>query len=160
MRAILPGSRPFDAVARALLPDEALQREAAVAKALDADGSLRPWSHRSLHDPVIFTSYVAGTLSVVNQVGAQHRCPRAGRIVRIDAAVKTAPTGQALELRIRRLGVTLASLSIPAGETMASWVDGFDVEPGDWLALDITQVGSGTAGAHLTVQLEEMVRTR
>jgi hypothetical protein len=99
-----------------------------------------------------------GTLTVATSQGAQHRCPRPGRITRIDARARTAPTGQSLNVRITRNGVMLATLAIAAGQTLATWSDGADVEAGDWLAVDITQIGSGTAGANLSVQMEEMVR--
>jgi hypothetical protein len=151
-------SKAFEPLAETLLPAEELAQRMALRKAVRVDGTLDPRAHAALHDPVILTTFIAGTLTVATSQGAQHRCPRPGRITRIDARARTAPTGQSLNVRITRNGVMLATLAIAAGQTLATWSDGADVEAGDWLAVDITQIGSGTAGANLSVQMEEMVR--
>jgi len=73
------------------------------------------------------------------------------------AYLGTAPSGQDFIIQVKTsLGVLIAELTIPAGSYSASTttISYAALTAGDVLRLDITQVGSGTAGSKLSVTLE------
>ncbi len=74
----------------------------------------------------------------------------------IFAVVRDAPTGAAIELRLRQNETMYCTLTIPAGETMSNVVNGFGLPPlaaGAQLNLDVVSVGTTTPGRDLTVTL-------
>lgn len=93
-----------------------------------------------------------GVLSVANDISSIVITPKPGTFTNLFARVKTAPTGQALTGRVNKNGTQVATFSIAAGALNAT-VSGLSVTclAGDYFTLDVTQVGSGTAGAGLTV---------
>lgn len=96
----------------------------------------------------------AGTVSVANNVTSIVVVPKSGFLTKIYAQVKTAPTGASLNIRVNKNGVSATTLNIAAGATTAN-ATGLSISfaAGDYFTLDITQIGSGVAGADLTVVL-------
>jgi hypothetical protein len=64
---------------------------------------------------------------------------------------KTAPTGAALIAQLRIDGNAVATASIAAAATSGGEPLEIGIAAGSVLTVDITQVGSGTAGADVTV---------
>jgi hypothetical protein len=92
-----------------------------------------------------------GTLAIKTGEG---RVPimRDGTITEIRTAVRTAPTGATLNLTIRINGASVATLAHAAASNAGLW-SGLTIEvlAGDYITVDITQIGSTVAGADLTV---------
>jgi hypothetical protein len=134
----------------ALLPRQDAGRARRADAALQDDGKISPYALRgAIHHAARW--YVAGTLSTGNNLGEEVRIQADGALERLDVRVKTAPTGADLKVRLRRANVTAATVTIPAGETSAGVVLGAGCSAGDVLTIDVTQVGSGVAGANLSV---------
>lgn len=82
-------------------------------------------------------------------------------IGRIRASVGTAPTGGPISIDIRRhidesTDVSVLTFDIPAGEHSAVAVDTWaldQLDPGEWLTVNVTASGSTVAGSDLTVQV-------
>jgi hypothetical protein len=80
---------------------------------------------------------------------------------RIRASVGTAPTGAAITVDVvlhydESTTEVLETVTIPAGEHTAVTASGIEysmVNPGEWLTVDVTAVGSTVAGSNLTVQV-------
>lgn len=108
----------------------------------------------------------AGTLTVGAGTG-RYLMPAAGFIVGVGAAINTAPTGASLIVDVNRNGSTIfttqahrptivASAFATAGPAIPD-VPNFSA--GDYLSVDIDQVGSTVAGADLVVQVTYMLST-
>jgi hypothetical protein len=109
-----------------------------------------------LSAPVPIPFFYGSTLSVMTGVG---RAPItggvAGTIKEVRAAVNTAPTGAAINLSVKKNGTQFTTLSIAASANAGSSTGlSTAVVAGDYLSVDITQVGSTVAGANLTVMVE------
>lgn len=100
----------------------------------------------------------SGALTQSAGVG-RHRFPYAATILGVTAAVNTAPTGASLILDVNKNGTTIfttqgnrptiaasgnATTSEPAPDVTA-------IAAGDYLTVDVDQVGSTVAGSDLTV---------
>lgn len=109
---------------------------------------------------------VPGTLAVGNDQAPWFICSISHGLTLLDTslAVKTAPTGAAIEIDIQRstdCGATWSSIystkpTIPVGSRgcdESGVLETTYIVEGDILRLDITQVGSTVAGADLTVSL-------
>lgn len=95
-----------------------------------------------------------GNLAVLNNITPYWVAPQAGTITAIYARVKTAPTGAALNLRVNKNGVQVATLSISAGgQNTSSTGLSISYAAGDYFSLDVTQIGSSVPGADLTVSM-------
>jgi hypothetical protein len=105
---------------------------------------------------------VPGTVAVA--AGAARIYNDSGRTLTIQAvrsSVGTAPTGQALLVDINKNATTIFTTqgnrpSIAAAANTSGKVTNMDVTSwadGDYLTVDVDAVGSGTAGADLTVQI-------
>lgn len=83
------------------------------------------------------------------------RVPAATVLRAVYVVVGTAPTGSALTVVVKRLGVTLATVSVAATATSGS-VSGLTtaLAKGDMLTYDITAVGSTVAGSDVYVSAE------
>jgi hypothetical protein len=100
----------------------------------------------------------SGTLSVVTGQG-RFRFPFAATILGATAAVGTAPTGASLIADVSKNGTTIFTTqanrpTIAAGANATTTEPAPDVTTiaaGDYLTVDIDQVGSTVAGADLTV---------
>lgn len=91
---------------------------------------------------------------------SRFRMPFAGSIVSAVASVGTAPTGQALKCDINKNGTTIfttqanrPTINAASSVSSVSTPDVTAFVAGDFLTVDIDQVGSGTAGSDLTVQV-------
>ena len=103
--------------------------------------------------------YISGTLSTGNEQGARVEADGAWTLVDARAYVKTAPTGQAILIDLNDDGVSIFSndLTIAAGaneDDAAHVITNASVADLSKITMDIDQVGSGAAGADLTVELE------
>jgi len=91
-----------------------------------------------------------GTLSVTTGT-ARWYAPRDIEITRIRPFVGIAPAGSALNLRVNKNGSSIHTLSVSAGQNTATSTVGTPIEisEGDYLTVDVTAVGSTTAGSDL-----------
>lgn len=108
----------------------------------------------------IATFAKAGTLTVGAGTG-RFQMPSAGVIVGVGAAINTTPTGANLICDVNKNGTTMfttqanrPTILANANATAASAVpDVVTFAAGDYLTVDIDQVGSTIAGADLVVQV-------
>ena len=92
-----------------------------------------------------------GTLYVLNG-SARWYAPRAVTIQSMAAYVQTAPVGSSLSLRVNKNGSSIQTPTITTGNTSGSLTGLSDtMNAGDYLTVDITAVGSGTAGSDLNL---------
>lgn len=108
-----------------------------------------------------FVWYESGTLTTGTNKGVRYVVPQAMTIVKCWLRVRTAPTGAALIIDINKNGTTIWTTQGNRGQIAAAGSSNstttFDVTSlaaGDYLDLDIDQVGSTVAGADLTIVLE------
>jgi hypothetical protein len=104
--------------------------------------------------PTIINLQIPGTISTSSAVAM--RMPFAGRLVGVTAAVGTAPVGSALTLDVKtgstvKAAASIGAAAVSAAGTLVAAQDIFAA--GDVVEVDVTAVGSGTAGANLTVTL-------
>ena len=110
--------------------------------------------------PTVTFAYPS-TLAVVASATPSFIMPFSGTITKAYAYSRTAPTGQSIIIDINKNGSTIWStqanrLAISAGQnsgTQTAFNTTALVES-DRLDLDIDQIGSGTVGANLTVELK------
>jgi hypothetical protein len=101
-----------------------------------------------------------GNVAVTTNVQPKQIAAASGRLIGAHAHVDTAPTGAAIKLDIldgTQLLWPTGSLQIAAGSTDGDFRGPFTqnyVQENDILQLNITQIGSGTAGANLVVTLK------
>lgn len=106
------------------------------------------------------TTVQSGNVTVSNgKVPQGVRVPRRSTVRYAQARVGTAPTGQALTGAIKNGSTTVGTWSIAAAATSAvvtlsSTAADLLLAEGDLLKFDVTQIGSGTAGADLSVYIE------
>ena len=77
-----------------------------------------------------------------------------GEVIRVDAMAGTAPAGSALSLVINNGSTLLASISFAAGSATTNTTtitNNGTVSDGDYLDIDCTAIGSGTAGGNVLV---------
>lgn len=92
-----------------------------------------------------------GTLSVTTGT-ARWYAPYNIATNSIKAYVETAPVGSAISIDIKKNGTSAATPSISAGATSATEItSAVTMNAGDYLTVDITAVGSTTAGANLNI---------
>ena len=92
-----------------------------------------------------------GTLYVLNG-SARWYAPRAVTIQSMTAYVQTAPLGSSLSLRVNKNGSSIQTPTITTGNTSGSLTGLSDtMNAGDYLTVDITAIGSSTAGANLNL---------
>lgn len=107
-----------------------------------------------------FSHYISG-----NQTAAANKhywlVPEACEIVDIRAYANTAPVGSAMILDVNKNGTTLFTdqddrPTIAAGENESTTTNPAvtTLAAGDRLSFDVDQIGSGTAGAGLTISIE------
>lgn len=103
----------------------------------------------------------AGTLSVTTNVGEYFRAGFACRITEVQVHVGTAPTGAALIVDVNDDGTTVFTtqgnrpqVADGANDDTSGTPDGgTSVVKDSVITIDVDQVGSGTAGADLTVHV-------
>ena len=92
-----------------------------------------------------------GTLYVLNG-SARWYAPRAVTIQSMAAYVQTAPVGSSLSLRVNKNGSSIQTPTITTGNTSGSLTGLSDtMNAGDYLTVDVTAVGSSTAGSDLNL---------
>jgi hypothetical protein len=108
-----------------------------------------------------FSWYISGTLTTGTNFGARYVAPEAMTITKVWLIVRTAPTGAAILIDINKNGSTIWATQGNRGTIAAAATTGntttFDttaLTAGDYLDLDLDQVGSTVAGVDLTVILE------
>lgn len=70
----------------------------------------------------------------------------------VDAYVETAPVGAAAIFTLKKNGTSIGTLTIADGDsTVTDTSFNESLVRGDYLTVDITQIGSGTAGADLYI---------
>lgn len=102
--------------------------------------------------PSDFTNLVqTGALTVTTGTKRWY-APKAVTISRIVARVNTAPVGAAINITVKKNGSSGATLVIADGGTkIINSSPSITLAEDDYLTVDITQIGSGTAGSDLTV---------
>ena len=103
--------------------------------------------------PRYFTFFYGSTLAVATGVG-RDIVMDSGTITDVRAAINTAPTGAAVNLSVKRNGTQFTTLSIAAGANSGS-VGSLSqaIVAGDYITVDITQIGSTVAGSDLVVKV-------
>ncbi len=108
-----------------------------------------------------FTWYVPGSAFTGTNNGPRYIAPQAMTIVKVWLIVRTAPTGAAILIDINKNGTTIWSTQANRATIAAAATTGntttFNttaLAAGDYLDLDIDQVGSTVAGVDLTIILE------
>jgi hypothetical protein len=108
-----------------------------------------------------FVWYVSGTLVTGTSVGARYVAPQNLTITKCWLSARTAPTGSAILVDINLNGTTIWATqanraTITAGSTTGNTTtfDTTAITAGQYLDLDIDQVGSTIAGVDLTIVLE------
>jgi hypothetical protein len=100
------------------------------------------------------TLQIPGTLSTSSEVKVAAPC--AGKISGAYVAVTTAPVGSALTADLKVGSDTAGAFSIAAAATSDEatlTAANLDFAKGDIITLDITAVGSGTAGANIVCSI-------
>lgn len=100
--------------------------------------------------PVVINLGIPGTLSTSSEV--KMAAPFSGKITGAYVAVTTAPAGSALTADLKVGSDVAAAFSIAAGsnnDEATLTAANVDFNKGDILYLDVTGVGSGTAGANI-----------
>lgn len=103
--------------------------------------------------PTTITLTIDGTLATSSIVTMA--MPFAGKVTGATVAVTTAPVGSALTAALLKNAASAATFSIAAAGTSATGTLGTAAAcafaAGDTVSLDVLTVGSGTAGANITV---------
>ena len=108
----------------------------------------------SVSAPVVVNLQIPGTLATTSEV--KMAAPFSGKITAAYAAVTTAPAGSALTASVLVAGNTAAAFSIAAAgnnDEATLTAANCDFVKGSIITLDITAVGSGTAGSNITASL-------
>jgi hypothetical protein len=108
-------------------------------------------------DPIWLEAIVkAGAAAVAaNLMPPGFRIPADTTLRAVYVNVGTAPTGSALTVLVKRLGVTLSTVTVAAGATAGADTGlSTALAKGDLLTVDISAVGSGTAGSNVLVTIE------
>lgn len=108
-------------------------------------------SSRQIGGTLTVTLLQQGTLTVTTG-SARWYAPAALTISKITARVATAPTGSGVTVLVKKSGTTASTLSISAGGTSATDNTGFSMTAGQYLTVDVSAIGSTTAGEELNVQ--------
>jgi hypothetical protein len=106
------------------------------------------------------TFAVVGTLAVGTDKAPTILAPCTLTITKVKLVVKTAPTGAAIIVDVNKNGTTIFTTQANRPQIAISGTTGDSGTPDvtalaetDKLTIDIDQVGSGTAGADLTVEI-------
>jgi len=122
-----------------------------IAYATDT-GKLYVWNGSSWNDSADKTKYVtlrqSGDLTVTTGTKRWY-APRSLTIKDITARVDTAPSGTAINITINKNGSSATTISIADGSTKTSSSVSVSMLTDDYITVDITQIGSSTAGAEL-----------
>jgi hypothetical protein len=116
------------------------------------------------YDKNAFVFPITGNLTVgTDKAPLKHEMWENGTIIEVRAVCRTAPTGQAVKIDINDDGASIWSaanvLQIAVGNTAGntSTINNPAVAKGSILTIDVDQIGSGVAGADLTVYVTYQV---
>lgn len=106
--------------------------------------------------------YNSGAQSVATEINGRYYIPETGTIIKVTAYSKTAPVGADLiaDVNINNKSIwantTANKITILNGSNSAEQdeFDFQDVIAGDYITFDVDQIGSGTAGSDLTIQID------
>lgn len=104
--------------------------------------------------PTVINLQIPGTLATSSEV--KMVAPFSGKITGAWVAVTTAPVGSALTADLKVGADTAATFSIAAAgnnDEATLTAANVDFNKGDVITLDITAVGSGTAGANIVASV-------
>lgn len=109
---------------------------------------------------VIFPYSYTGTVATVSGTSRLY-AERAMTITSVRASVGTAPTGASLIVDVNKNGTTIftnqanrPTIAAGTNSDLANEIDVTALVQGDYLTVDVDQVGSTTAGSNLTVVIE------
>lgn len=108
-------------------------------------------SSRQIGGTLTVTLLQQGELTVTTG-SARWYAPSALTISKITARVATAPTGSAVTILVKKSGTTASTLTISDGGTSDIDNTGFSMTAGQYLTVDVSAIGSTTAGEELNVQ--------
>ena len=104
--------------------------------------------------PVVINLGIPGTLATTSEV--KMAAPFSGKITGAYVAVTTAPAGSALTANLLVGADTAGAFSIAAGgssDEATLTAANVDFNKGDIITLDITGIGSGTAGSNIVASI-------
>lgn len=108
-----------------------------------------------------FAWFISGTLATGSNQGPRYIVPQDMTIQKVWLRARTAPTGASILIDINKNGSTIWSSQGNRGSISAGQLSGnteifntIELSAGDYLDLDIDQIGSTIAGEDLTVVLE------
>lgn len=108
-------------------------------------------SSRQIGGTLTVTLLQQGELTITTG-SARWYAPAALTISKITARVATAPTGSAVTILVKKDGTTASTLTISDGGTSDIDNTGFSMTAGQYLTVDVSAVGSTTAGEELNIQ--------
>lgn len=95
-----------------------------------------------------------GNLTVANDQTNHVIINQAATVLLCRAIAKTAPTGTDAILVIKKNGsTTIATITLTAGQTSVVATPSGTLIPGDYLSIDVTQIGGTIAGADVNITL-------
>jgi hypothetical protein len=98
------------------------------------------------------TTFVQDGVLTVATGTARWYSPRAVTITKIRKHVSVAPAGATLNMTLKKNGSSISTFNIADGSTTNVTNNlNLSVAEGDYLTIDITQIGSSTAGSDLNV---------
>ena len=137
---------------KAIVPRSEIEQRKAVKRAIGQDGYIRLDALPEYLPSVEKEWSDTGTVTVATNARASY-LSRRYQLREIRAYIITPPTGQSLLAEIRDSNnATIGEVEIPAGLNYGATTGlAVDIDSGTWLREATTQIGSGTAGANLTV---------
>jgi hypothetical protein len=134
----------------AIHPPEAMKRQRRTDLAIGQDGRATVYALGSSLGHLVASWYLTGSQVVGNTQNIEHRIAADGTLERFDVKVKTAPVGADLKIRLNQNGISLGTATITDGELIGSLSLDEACNAGDLLTIDVTQIGSTTAGSNLS----------
>jgi hypothetical protein len=96
---------------------------------------------------------VSGPLAAATG-GLRWYAPTDGTITLVHVSVGTAPAGSGITVQVNRNGTSLGTVTIPVGSHTNTFTPASPAYvAGDYFTVDVTAVGTTTAGSDLVVQL-------
>lgn len=114
---------------------------------------------------IVVPTYVPATFSATGALAtftgaSRFYVPNACTLSSVRASVGTAPTGQAILCDVNKNGSTIfgtqanrPTIAVNGNTALAGAASTTSFAAGDFITVDLDQVGSGTAGSDLTVQV-------
>lgn len=131
----------FRGLAEALYPGNVLSQERAVGSAINPDGTIRedalvnalPWQRIDF--------FIPGAVTTGTSLGGIFELPQGGRIRRVSARCRLAPSSGPFTGRLAVNGEVVDSGSIQPGETSVVSGAAITVPPGGVVTLNVTSAG-------------------